>query len=128
MFGVKLWFVMLEQFLMKYVWSGTGMIVVSLPILLATASRPEKPKPTNTLMNLPLLSEDTSVALGSAAVAEDSVSERTHYFTTAKNLLITGSNAVERLMSSYKDIVELAGHTARVANMFTVLEEASQGV
>ncbi|CAH1978058.1 unnamed protein product [Acanthoscelides obtectus] len=76
------------------------MIVVSLPILLAT-----KPK-----------SKD------------DNVSERTHYFTTAKNLLITGSNAVERLMSSYKDVVELAGHTARVATMFTVLEEASRGI
>ncbi|EFA05198.1 ATP-binding cassette sub-family D member 1 [Tribolium castaneum] len=106
MFGVKLWFVMLEQFLMKYVWSGTGMIVVSLPILLS--SGPGK-APTE-------------------GEISDNVAERTHYFTTAKNLLITGSNAVERLMSSYKDIVELAGHTARVANMFTVLEEASQGI
>lgn len=85
-------------------------------------------------MNLPILGDDTGVALSAAVGSnsggsrDDSVAERTHYFTTAKNLLITGSNAVERLMSSYKDIVELAGHTARVANMFTVLEEASKGV
>ncbi|KAL3271459.1 hypothetical protein HHI36_021945 [Cryptolaemus montrouzieri] len=107
-FGVKLWFVMLEQFLMKYVWSGTGIFVVSLPILLS-ATKPSK------------INDELSTG-------QDSVSERTHYFTTAKNLLITGSNAVERLMSSYKDVVELAGHTARVANMFHVLEEASQGI
>lgn len=30
-------------------------------------------------------------------------------------------------MSSYKDVVELAGHSTRVASMFTVLEEVSQG-
>lgn len=111
MFGVKLWFVMLEQFLMKYVWSGTGMIVVSLPVFLAAASKKNIKK-----------SGEKEV------VPQDSISERTQYFTTAKNLLLTGSNAVERLMSSYKDIVELAGHTARVANMFTVLEEVSQGI
>ncbi|KAJ8910101.1 hypothetical protein NQ315_013238 [Exocentrus adspersus] len=132
MFGVKLWFVMLEQFLMKYVWSGTGMVVVSLPILLAnTKPGTRKTKSFPLLPSVPSTSDEVAAVLPVEAdpdTGDDNVSERTHYFTTAKNLLITGSNAVERLMSSYKDIVELAGHTARVANMFTVLEEASQGI
>nr|XP_022899751.1 ATP-binding cassette sub-family D member 2 [Onthophagus taurus] len=105
-FSVKLWFIMLEQFLMKYVWSGAGLVAVSLPILLAKAG------------NEPRVSNQPS---------SDPISERTQYFTTAKNLLMTGGDAVERLMSSYKEIVELAGHTERVANLFKVLEEVGRG-
>ncbi|XP_066153864.1 ATP-binding cassette sub-family D member 1 [Euwallacea fornicatus] len=128
MFAVKLWFVMLEQFLMKYVWSGTGMIVVSLPVFLPQVIKNVRPKKRK-LLALPVPDAAELVEeVVNVETVDDSVSERTQYFTTAKNLLLTGSNAVERLMSSYKDIVELAGHTARVANMFTVLEEASQGV
>ncbi|KAF5290063.1 hypothetical protein FQA39_LY14844 [Lamprigera yunnana] len=122
-FGAKLWFVMLEQFLMKYVWSGTGLIVVSLPILLSTNNELEK-KPSK----VPLLAQSSDFTSVTDSFTNDNVGERTQYFTTAKNLMLTGGNAIERLMSSYKDIVELAGHTARVANMFTVLEEVSRGI
>uniref|UniRef100_A0A1B6GNJ2 ABC transporter domain-containing protein n=1 Tax=Cuerna arida TaxID=1464854 RepID=A0A1B6GNJ2_9HEMI len=102
----RLWYVVLEQFLMKYVWSGTGMIMISLPIIMSTISSGN----------------------GSGSGDESThVSERTQYLTTARNLLVSGADAVERLMSSYKEIVELAGYTSRVAHMLEVFDQVSQG-
>lgn len=108
-FTQRLWFVMLEQFFMKYVWSGTGMVMVSLPIL-TSASKPRI---------------DSS---GKDTIIESSLSERTQYLTTARNLLISASDAIERLMSSYKEVVALAGYTYRVAGMLKVFEETAQGI
>ncbi|XP_028044341.1 ATP-binding cassette sub-family D member 2 [Bombyx mandarina] len=98
-FNKKLWYVMLEQFCMKYLWSGTGMVMLALPILTGTKEGGES----------------------------NSISARTEYMTTSRNLLNSAADAIERLMSSYKEVVTLAGYATRVSDMLLVFGEVARG-
>uniref|UniRef100_A0A8R1HR60 ABC transporter domain-containing protein n=2 Tax=Caenorhabditis japonica TaxID=281687 RepID=A0A8R1HR60_CAEJA len=108
-FKKRIPYIMIEQFLMKYVWSGTGMVMIALPILAAEYADDDKSK---RLEDLP----------------DQGVSERTRGYATAKSLLFNSADAVERLMTSYKEVTELAGYTGRVHEMFKVFDDAKKGV
>lgn len=98
-FNQKLWYIMLEQYLMKYGWAGSGMVMIAIPILTSKAE--------------------------SDRAGESGVSSRTEYYTTAKNLLTGGADAMERLMTAYKEVVELAGYTQRVSTMMEVFQDCA---
>jgi ATP-binding cassette subfamily D (ALD) protein 1 len=101
----KFWYIIVEQFLLKYVWSAAGLSMISLPLLLSDVNGSNQSSDMN---------------------EGNEISQRTEEFTMAKNLLNSAADAVERIMTSYKEIIELTGFTRRVYEMFHLFDTLNE--
>ncbi|TPX51645.1 hypothetical protein SeLEV6574_g00168 [Synchytrium endobioticum] len=97
----RIWHSMLEDFIIKYYWGAMGMVMCAVPVFFEVPG-------TEHMVN----------DLGS----------RTQGFVTNRRLLLSSSDAVGRIMYSYKEIAELAGYTARVSELMDVFEDIEHNV
>ncbi|KAJ1829781.1 ATP-binding cassette long-chain fatty acid transporter pxa2 [Coemansia sp. RSA 2599] len=100
---------MLEDFVVKYFWGAAGLVACAAPVF---AQR--------------IPGAAAASAASSASVSSD-LGSRTRDFITNRRLLLSGSDALGRMMYSYKEIVELAGYTERVTDLLTVLNDVGEG-
>ncbi|KAI1753207.1 ABC transporter transmembrane region 2-domain-containing protein [Xylaria castorea] len=90
----------MEDFVIKYFWGALGLLLCSVPVF----------------FKLPGQLSDT-ISMG----------DRTETFVTNRRMLLSASDAFGRIMFSYREIMELAGYTSRVASLLDVMDDIQAG-
>merc|ERR1712000_241707 len=88
----------MEDFVIKYFWGALGLLLCSVPVFVKI--------PGQVAMNM---------------------GDRTESFVTNRRMLLSASDAFGRVMFSYREIMELAGYTSRVASLLDVMDDIQSG-
>ncbi|KAK7752302.1 ATP-binding cassette long-chain fatty acid transporter pxa2 [Diatrype stigma] len=91
----------MEDFVIKYFWGALGLMLCAVPVF----------------FKLP----------GQLAGAVVNMGDRTETFVTNRRMLLGASDAFGRIMFSYREIMELAGYTSRVASLLEVMKDIQAG-
>ena len=94
----RLYHGVMEDFVIKYLWGALGLLLCSVPVFFKI--------PGQQLHGM---------------------GDRTEAFVTNRRMLLSSSDAVGRIMFSYKEVTELAGYTSRVASLLTVMDDLQAG-
>ncbi|KAI1745615.1 ABC transporter transmembrane region 2 [Xylaria scruposa] len=90
----------MEDFVIKYFWGALGLLLCSVPVFFKLPGQ---------------LGETISMG------------DRTETFVTNRRMLLSASDAFGRIMFSYREIMELAGYTSRVASLLDVMDDLQAG-
>ena len=94
----RLYHGVMEDFVIKYFWGALGLMLCSVPVFFKVPG-----------------------------LALHGMGDRTESFVTNRRILLSSSDAVGRVMFSYKEITELAGYTSRVASLLNVMDDIRAG-
>ena len=89
----------MEDYVIKYTWTALGYILCAVPVFVK----------------------------GAGVGASERVGDVSENLMTTRRLLINCSEAFGKLMTSYKDISQLAGYTGRVSTLLDVIADIDQG-
>lgn len=92
------WFGCVEEGVIKWLWGSFGLVLCAIPVFLKVPG-----------------------------INASDLGSRTEGFVTNRRLLLSSSDAFGRVMYSYKDLAELAGYTARVAELLETMEDIRGG-
>jgi ATP-binding cassette, subfamily D (ALD), peroxisomal long-chain fatty acid import protein len=95
----KLWHGIMEDYVVKYTWTALGYVLCAVPVFFT----------------------QPNVDAGGRA------GDVTGNLMTTRRLLINCSEAFGKLMTSYKDISQLAGYTSRVSTLLDVMDDIDRG-
>ncbi|EMR72830.1 hypothetical protein MGN70_000516 [Eutypa lata] len=91
----------MEDFVIKYFWGALGLMLCAVPVF----------------FKLP----------GQVVGSVTNMGDRTETFVTNRRMLLSASDAFGRIMFSYREIMELAGYTSRVASLLDVMKDIQAG-
>ncbi|TRM67607.1 ABC transporter transmembrane region 2-domain-containing protein [Schizophyllum amplum] len=96
-FKIRIAYEFTEDFVIKYLWSAAGYVLIAVPLLFTRTKR----------------------VLGQKR--DHGVADRTETYISNRRLLLSLADAGGRLMYAYKDLLELAGLTTRLYTLISTL-------
>jgi len=115
-FKIRIAYSMIEDLVVKYLWSACGYLLISIPVFFG-------PKPVKALPS----HDPDADAKDRAHHAGRQIAARTEAYISNRRLLLSLADAGGRLMYSYKDLAELAGYTSRVFSLISTLHSLDSG-